>query len=237
MQADRVFLKQDSGSIAKDVEDMPMYADSNWLTQVEYEWSLLARNDAKLNVQRFCRHVTTAYKAGFVPLESVATTANSLLISTLPGAPSSGRQLLEKIGVDRHPALRVVYALSLIAGTGGHVDVAQGHIILRDVLLDAETSDRLKGLATAALADSARLGRGGDIDLSVARQLYRQAFDLGIRGAAYNLGLYWEGRWGDAAPGDIVPDIAQAIQWYRRVASSDKRCDARLKILLTQPPA
>lgn len=214
-----------------------MYAESNWLTQVEYEWSLLARNDAKLNVQLFCRHVTTAYKAGFVPLESIATTANSLLISTLPDAPSSGRKLLEQVGVDRHPALRVVYALSLIAGTGGHVDVDQGHVILHDVLLDSDTSERLKGLATATLADSARLGRGGDTNLSMAKQLYRQAFDLGILGAAYNLGLYWEGRWGDAAPGDIVPDIAQAIQWYRRVASSDNTCETRLKVLLLHPVA
>lgn len=169
-----------------------MYAESNWLTQVEYEWTLLTRNDRRLNIERFCRHVTTAYKAGFVPLESVATTANALLISALPGAPSSGRKLLVQTGVDRHPALRVVYALSLIAGTGGHVDIGQGHVILHDVLLDGQTSDKLKGLATATLADSARLGRSGDTDLSVARQLYRQAFDLGILGAAFNLGLYWE---------------------------------------------
>lgn len=212
-----------------------MYADTNWLTQIEYEWSLLARHDARLDIQRFCRHVTTAYKAGFVPLESLATTANSLLISPLSGAPSSGRRLLERVGVDRHPALRVVYALSLIAGTGGDIDIGRGHLILHDILIDNETPDRLKGLAIAALADSARLGRHGEADLATAKRLYQQAFDFGTHGTAYNLGLYWEGRWGAVAPGDIVPDIARAIQWHRRGIPSDSRCAARLKILLSDP--
>jgi hypothetical protein len=61
----------------------------------------------------------------------------------IPGAPSSGRTLLEQICVDQHPAQWIVYALSLTAGPVGHIDVGQGHIILRDVLLDGEKSDRL----------------------------------------------------------------------------------------------
>lgn len=143
--------------------------------------------------------------------------------------------MLEQIGINRHPSLRVVCAPSLIAGTGGHVDTDKGHVILLDLLKDDQASGRLKGLTATGLADSARLGRGGGIDVQMAKRLYQQAFEMGISEVAYNLGLYWEGRWNGTVPEDILPDLAQAIQWYRRGAPSSNKCEARLKILMQMP--
>ncbi|MGF6873671.1 TPR repeat protein [Paraburkholderia sp. MM5477-R1] len=51
----------------------------------------------------------------------------------------------------------------------------------------------LRGMAAAALADSARLGRGMPVDTSRALTLYEQAITLGHKASGYNLGLYWEG--------------------------------------------
>jgi TPR repeat protein len=52
--------------------------------------------------------------------------------------------------------------------------------------------DKLKGLSAAALGDSARLGRGEEVDLELAKAHYEIAFELGMRDAAHTLGLYWE---------------------------------------------
>jgi TPR repeat protein len=98
------------------------------------------------------------------------------------------------------------------------------------VLKDDAASEPLRGMAAAALADSARLGRGMDADLDMAKGMYATALELGHRSAAYNLGLYWEGHWDKSAPGDIVPDSAKAAQAYKR-GGSNAKCAARLDAL------
>jgi hypothetical protein len=94
----------------------------SWFNQIHREWQALKHHDAALDIDQFYRHVVSAYKSGFAPLESIATTANALLLSTIAGAPYLGRKLLVQVGIDKHPALRVAYALSLYAGTGGDSD-------------------------------------------------------------------------------------------------------------------
>jgi TPR repeat protein len=101
------------------------------------------------------------------------------------------------------------------------------------VLKDDMASDPLRGMAAAALADSARLGRGMDADLDMAKDMYATALTLGHRSAAYNLGLYWEGNWDMSAPGDVIPDSAKAVQAYKR-GGSDAKCAARLDVLRTR---
>ena len=98
------------------------------------------------------------------------------------------------------------------------------------MLKDDTASEPLRGLAAAALADSARLGRGMDPDLEMAKGMYATALELGHRSAAYNLGLYWEGHWDRSAPGDVVPDSAKAAQAYKR-GGSHAKCAARLDAL------
>jgi hypothetical protein len=192
---------------------------------------MLTKGDPALDVELFYRHVLSAFKSGFAPPESIASTANALLVSALPGAPFLGRKMLEQVGVDKHPALRLAYALSLLSGTGGAVDYVLGHGLLDAVLKDENASDNLKALATAARADSARLGRGAPADFEMAKAQYELAFELGLRDAAHTLGLYWEEKWGGAAPGDIVPDQARAIQWYTRGRAGSAKCAARLNEL------
>lgn len=116
----------------------------------------------------------------------------------------------------RHPSLRVTLALSLVTETGGPADFEGGHVILGDVLKDDTASDPLRGMASAALADSARRGRGMDADLELAKGMYATALEHGHRSAAYNLGLYWEGHWDRSAPDDVVPDSTKAAQAYKR---------------------
>jgi hypothetical protein len=130
-------------------------------------------------VERFFRHVVSANKVGFLSLESIAAIANGLLTSPLSGAPYLGRRLLERVGPDRHPSLRVALALSLVTETGGPADYEGGHVILGDMLKDDTASDPLRGMAAAALADSARLGRGMDVDLDMAKGMYDTALELG----------------------------------------------------------
>ena len=207
-----------------------MSVDSSWLGQIEREWSQLRQGDVSLDVERFFRHVVSANKVGFLSLESIAAIANGLLTSPLAGAPYLGRRLLEQVGPGRHPSLRVALALSLVTETGGPADYEGGHVILGDVLTDDMASDPLRGMAAAALADSARLGRGMDTDLEMAKDMYATALELGHRSAAYNLGLYWEGRWDRSAPGDVVPDSTKAAQAYKR-GGSDAKCAARLDVL------
>jgi hypothetical protein len=207
-----------------------MTAGAGWFSQIELEWAQLRQGDPALDVEKFFRHVVSANKVGFLSLESIAAIANGLLTSTLPGAPYLGRRLLERVGPDRHPALRVALALSLLTKTGGPVDYELGHSILADVIKDDTASDPLRGMATAALADSARLGRGRDLDFEMAKGMYATALELGHRAAAYNLGLYWEGRWDGSAPGDNVPDYAKALQAYKR-GGSNAKCAARLDAL------
>ena len=207
-----------------------MSVDSSWLGQIEREWAQLRQGDVSLDVERFFRHVVSANKVGFLSLESIAAIANGLLTSPLSVAPYLGRRLLEQIGPDRHPSLRVALALSLVTETGGPADYEGGHVILGDVLTDDMASDSLRGMAAAALADSARLGRGMDTDLEMAKGMYATALELGHRSAAYNLGLYWEGRWDTSAPGDVVPDSTKAAQAYKR-GGSDAKCAARLDAL------
>ncbi|MFT4063635.1 sel1 repeat family protein [Paraburkholderia sp.] len=205
-----------------------MSTDTNWLTQIEHDWILLARNDQRLNVGRFYRHILTAYKAGFVPLESVATTANALLISTISGAADLGQRLLGQVGVDRHPALRIVHALALLDGKGVAPDIAEAHVVMRDVLCDSELPEQLRGLVFVVLGDSSRLGREGAPDASEALRNYERAFRLGIKQVAWNMGLYWEGRWGMARGEDLLPDTAQALMWYRRGVSASEKCARRV---------
>jgi TPR repeat protein len=117
-----------------------------------------------------------------------------------------------------------------VTKTGGPADYETGHVILGDVLKDDTASEPLRGLAAAALADSARLGRGMDVDLEMAKDMYDTALELGHRAAAYNLGLYWEGRWDRCAPGDVVPDSTKAAHAYKR-GGSNPQCAARLDAL------
>jgi hypothetical protein len=210
-----------------------MSVDSSWVSQFEREWAQLRQSDASLDVERFFRHVVSANKVGFLSLESIAAIANGLLTSALPGAPYLGRRLLELVGPGRHPSLRVALALSLVTETGGPADYEGGHVILWDVLKDDTASDPLRGMAAAALADSARLGRGMDSDLEMAKGMYATALELGHRAAAYNLGLYWEGHWDKSAPGDLVPDRTKAAQAYKR-GGSNAKCVARLDALRTR---
>jgi hypothetical protein len=207
-----------------------MSVDSGWFSQIEREWAQLRQGDPSLDVEKFFRHVVSATKVGFLSLESIAAIANGLLTSPLSGAPYLGRRLLERVGPDRHPSLRVALALSLLTETGGPADYEGGHVILGDVLKDDTASDPLRGMAAAALADSARLGRGMDADLEMAKDMYATALELGHRSAAYNLGLYWEGHWDRSAPGDVVPDSAKAAQAYKR-GGSNAKCAARLEAL------
>ncbi|MGF6596327.1 hypothetical protein P3T23_001034 [Paraburkholderia sp. GAS448] len=207
-----------------------MSVDSSWLGQIEREWAQLRQCDPSLDVEKFFRHVVSANKVGFLSLESIAAIANGLLTSPLPGAPYLGRRLIERVGPHRHPSLRVALALSLVTETDGPADYEAGHVILGDVLKDDTASEPLRGLAAAALADSARLGRGMDTDLEIAKDMYATALELGHRAAAYNLGLYWEGLWERRVPGDVVPDRAKAAQAYKR-GGSNAKCAARLDAL------
>jgi hypothetical protein len=207
-----------------------MSVDSSWLGQIEREWAQLRLGDPSLDVERFFRHVVSANKVGFLSLESIAAISNGLLTSPLSGAPYLGRRLIERVGPHRHPSLRVALALSLVTETGGPADCETGHVILGDVLKDDTASEPLRGLAAAALADSARLGRGMDVDLEMAKGMYATALELGHRSAAYNLGLYWEGHWNRSAPGDVVPDSTKAAQAYKR-GGSNAKCAARLDAL------
>ncbi|MDB5781355.1 sel1 repeat family protein [Caballeronia mineralivorans] len=208
-------------------------AEVSWFNQIDREWAALTRHDPGLDIEKFYRHVLSAYKSGFAPLESIASTANALLVSALPGAAYLGRKMLAQVGVDKHPALRVTYALSLLSGTGGEADYALGHRVLRDVLKDEHAPDKLKGLSAAALGDSARLGRGEEADLELAKAQYEIAFELGMRDAAHTLGLYWENCWGGAAPGDNLPNRPRALQWYKRGGAASQKGMARLEALST----
>ena len=210
-----------------------MSVDSSWFSQIEHEWAQLRQDDPALDVERFFRHVVSANKVGFLSLESIAAIANGLLTSPLSGAPYLGRRLIERVGPDRHPSLRVALALSFVTATGGPADYEGGHVILGDVLKDDMASDPLRGMAAAALGDSARLGRGMDTDLEMAKGMYAVALDLGHRAAAYNLGLYWEGHWERTALGDVVPDRTKAVQAYKR-GGSNAKCAARLDALRTR---
>jgi hypothetical protein len=202
-------------------------AEVSWFNQIDREWAALTRHDPGLDIEKFYRHVLSAYKSGFAPLESIASTVNALLVSALPGAAYLRRKMLDQVGVDKHPALRVTYAISLLSGTGGESDFASGHRVLRD----EHAPNKVKGLSAAALGDSARLGRGEEVDLELAKAQYEIAFELGMRDAAHTLGLYWENCWNGAAPGDVLPDRPRALQWYRRGGAASPRCMARLDAL------
>ncbi|OUL79396.1 hypothetical protein CA603_33380, partial [Paraburkholderia hospita] len=100
---------------------------------MEREWHQLRRADPTLDVEKFSRHVIAANKTGFLSPESLAAIANALLTSTLSRAPSVGRWLLERIGVNRHPAWRTAMAISFVTPTGGEADFERGNAILEDV--------------------------------------------------------------------------------------------------------
>jgi len=114
---------------------------------------------------------------------------------------------------------------------GGAADYTFGHRVLKDVLKDEHAPDKLKGLTAAALGDSARLGRGEEADLELAKAQYEIAFEFGMRDAAHTLGLYWENCWSGAAPGDVLPDWTRALQWYKRGGAASPKCMARLETL------
>jgi TPR repeat protein len=94
---------------------------------------------------------------------------------------------------------------------------------------DDSAEGRLRGLAAAALADSARLGRGMRVDVKKAVALYDRAIELGHEAAAHNLGLYWEGT-GAGSSNEVLPDNARAIQTYKR-GGTDSRCQLRISNL------
>jgi len=201
----------------------------SWVGTIEREWHQLRRADPTLDVEKFSRHVIAANKTGFLSPESLAAIANALLTSTLNRAPDLGRWLLERLGANRHPAWRLAMAISLVTPTGGEPDPGRGNAILEDVAKDETAETRLRGMAAAALADSARLGRGMPVDVNRARSLYEQAIELGHKASAHNLGLFWEGVWGEE-DGSIAPDRTKAMQSYRR-GGDDKRCQRRLEAL------
>ncbi|MFP3605981.1 sel1 repeat family protein [Paraburkholderia sp. SIMBA_053] len=201
----------------------------SWVGTIEREWQQLRCSDSTLDVEKFARHVVAASKTGFLSPESLAAIANALLISTLEGAACLGRRLLERIGANRHPAWRVAMAISLVTPTGGEADLDRGNAIFEDVMNDETADGRLRGLAAAALADSARLGRGIQPDVSRALSLYEQAVDLGYKAAAQTLGFFWEGVWG-ADDNSVEPDRTKAMQSYRR-GGDDVRCQRRLQAL------
>jgi hypothetical protein len=183
-----------------------------------------------LNPEKFFRHVLSANKAGFLSAESLAAVANGLLTSPLHGAPLLGRRLLERVGINRHPTLRLALAVSLVTPTGGDAECETGNAILEDVMKDDSAEGRLRGLAAAALADSARFGRGMPVDVNKAVTLHDRAIELGHKAAARNLGLYWEGVWGADPPNEGFPDNARAIQTYGR-GGTDARCQLRMSSL------
>jgi hypothetical protein len=201
----------------------------SWVGTIEREWHQLRRADPTLDVEKFSRHVIAANKTGFLSPESLAAIANALLTSTLYRAPDLGRWLLERLGANRHPAWRLAMAISLVTPTGGEPDLGRGNAILEDVMKDETAEGRLRGMAAAALADSARLGRGMQVDVNRARSLYEQAIELGHKASARNLGLFWEGVWG-AEDRSVAPDRTKAMQSYRR-GGDDKRCQRRLEAL------
>ncbi|CAN7781389.1 sel1 repeat family protein [Paraburkholderia hospita] len=206
----------------------------SWVGTIEREWHQLRRADPTLDVEKFSRHVIAANKTGFLSPESLAAIANALLTSTLSHAPHLGRWLLDRIGANRHPAWRMAMAISPVTPTGGGVaDFERGNAILEDVMKDETAEDRLRGMAAAALAESARLGRGMQVDVYRARSLYEQAIELGHKAAAHNLGLFWEGVWGKADD-SCIPDRTKAMQSYRR-GGDDKRCQRRLEALRMSP--
>ncbi|BBQ03359.1 hypothetical protein BSFA1_84870 (plasmid) [Burkholderia sp. SFA1] len=105
----------------------------SWVGEIEREWKQLRSADPILDVEKFFKHVIAANKTGFLSLESLAAIANALLTSTLSGAPLLGRRLLDRVGVNRHPTLRVALAISLVTSTGEHADYTTGNAILEDV--------------------------------------------------------------------------------------------------------
>ncbi|MGF6508385.1 sel1 repeat family protein [Paraburkholderia sp. 32] len=201
----------------------------SWVGTIEREWHQLRLADPTLDVEKFSRHVIAANKTGFLSPESLAAIANALLTSTLSRAPHLGRWLLECIGANRHPAWRMAMAISLVTPTGGEADLERGNAIFEDVMKDETADGHLRGMAAAALADSARLGRGMPVDTSRALTLYEQAITLGHKASGYNLGLYWEGAWG-AEEKSVTQDRTKAIQSYRR-GGGDMRCQRRLAAL------
>ena len=94
-----------------------MNVDPGWFGQIEREWNMLRQGDPSLNPEKFFRHVLSANKAGFLSAESLAAVANGLLTSPLHGAPLLGRRLLERVGINRHPTLRLALAVSLVTPT------------------------------------------------------------------------------------------------------------------------
>src|SRR5260370_7174071 len=107
-------------------------AEVSWFNQIDREWAALTRHDPGLDIEKFYRHVLSAYKSGFAPLESIASTANALLVSALPGAAYLGRKMLDQVGFDKHPALRVTDALSLLSVTCGHPAIPLTHTPLAE---------------------------------------------------------------------------------------------------------
>lgn len=120
-------------------------------------------------------------------------------------------------------------AIALVTPTGGAAGFETGNAIFEDVMKDETADGRLRGMAAAALADSARLGRGMQIDMSLARMLYEQAIELGHKAAALNLGLFWEGLWG-LDGNRFTPDRTKAMQSYRR-GGDDEHCRRRMEAL------
>jgi uncharacterized protein len=127
----------------------------SWVGTIEREWHQLRRSDPTLDVEKFSRHVLAANKTGFLTPESLAAVANALLTSKLSRAPYLGRWLLDRVGANRHPAWRLAMAISLVTPTGGEADLERGNVILEDLIKDETAEGRVRGMAAAALADSA----------------------------------------------------------------------------------
>lgn len=123
-------------------------------------------------------------------------------------------------------------AISLVTPTGGGPDLERGNAILRDVMKDETAEGRLRGMAAAALADSARPGRGMRVDASGARFTSRP-LNWGIK-PRHTISVF--SVWAEEDV-NIARDRTKAMQSDRRGAE-DKRCKRRLKRCVEAvPPA
>ncbi|REG59298.1 hypothetical protein B0G80_2033 [Paraburkholderia sp. BL6669N2] len=158
-----------------------MSVDSSWLGQIEREWAQLRQCDPSLDVERFFRHVVSEKRSDFSHLNLSPPLRMACSRARCRARLFSAGDLLERVGPDRHPSLLVALAPSLVTETGGPAGYEGGHVILGDVLKDDTASEPLRGMAAAALADSARLGRGMDADLEMAKDMYATALERGHR--------------------------------------------------------
>lgn len=203
----------------------------SWIEQLQTGWNLLKEESPQLDVERFFRHALTAFRSRAMDAQALAVIATRMLASGLKGAPYLGRKMLEQAGTAANPPIGVAYALALLTEKGGPADLQLAHQEFERIAYQEDASRDLRGFSFAALGDSYRTGRGLPVDISAAKKLYEKSEELGCAAAAYSLGLYWEGRLGEAAPEDTLPNLTEAARHYRAGASRDPRCAERLEIV------